>query len=302
WAPIVNSEELKDVADRQTREYAAELRWQDKNIGAFLTALESKGLMDDTLLAVTADHGQGLEDGMRLHRWGNHRMLYREQVHVPLIFKGPGVPAGQRVLDQVRTADLAPTLLELAGLPPIDDALDGESLTSRINGEASGDLWAYGEQINGYDFNSGLRRFRPDATFLFMVSDGEWKLVYKPSEPQMNELFHVAIDPLEKKNVIADNRDQEVRLLDELALRNPWVTEPFPRTEMTDDEANSGAGEAMKALGYSAADKGSGQWSWVCPQHRNHIVAERGRHAEGGCNRILVPIVSWVDPPPKEGK
>ncbi len=296
---LMGSAELSDIADKQTREYAAEVRWQDKNIGTLLTSLQTQGLMDDTVFAVTADHGQGLADGMELHRWANHRMLYAEQVHVPLILKGPGVPAGKRVLDQVRTADVAPTLLELAGLPPIEGRLDGESLVSRMQDKASGDLWAYGEQINGYDFNAAMRKHRPDATFLYMVSDGEWKLVYKPTMPNMSELFHVAIDPKETRNVIADNNDQVVRLLGNLADRNPWVTEPFPRTERTDAEAAAGASAKMGGLGYSATDKGTGNWWWTCPDHTDVHEDRRDRCTEEGCGKVMVPMGVWEDAPPK---
>jgi arylsulfatase A-like enzyme len=298
WAALMKTPELKNIQDRQTREYAAEVRWQDRNIGTLLTALNSKGLMANTVMAVTADHGQGLADGMELHRWGNHRMLYREQVHVPLILSGPGVPAGQRIVDQVRTADLAPTLLDLAGVESIEGRIDGESLVSRIAGESGGDLWAYGEQINGYDFNAAMRKHRPDATFLYMVSDGEWKLVYKPTMPEMSELFHVAVDPKERRNVIADNPEQVVRLLGDLAVRNPWVTEPFPVTEGS-AVAGEGSSAAMISLGYSAAEKGSGDWSWICPEHTNTEpkADQRGRCQVDGCNRIMVPIGVWVDPP-----
>ncbi len=72
--------------------------------------------------------------GRRLgHRWANHRMLYREQVHVPFIVTGPGVPVGKRVPEQVRTADIAPTLLELAGLEPFaGDRCHGDYPTHTI--------------------------------------------------------------------------------------------------------------------------------------------------------------------------
>lgn len=299
FAAMMATSELQDIADKQTREYAAELRWQDQHIGTMLGSLETQGLMDDTVIAVTADHGQGLSDGMELHRWSNHRMLYREQVHVPLILKGPGVPAGKRINDQVRTADVAPTLLDLAGISPIDGAIDGESLVSRIQTGTKGDLWAYGEQINGYDFNAAMRKHRPDATFLYMVSDGEWKLVYKPTMPNMSELFHVGIDPMERRNVIADNNDQVVRLLADLATRNPWVVEPFPPTEFTDDQANSGAGAAMGTLGYSQAEKGDGNWWWTCPVHTDIREDRRGRHEADDCNHIMIPMGVWEDAPPK---
>ena len=281
-----------DLQDPKTQEYAVEVRWQDENIAELLSAIESAGLNESTIIALTADHGQGLADGMELHRWSNHRMLYREQVHVPLIVKGPGVPSGKRVMDQVRTADIAPTLLELAGLPPFEQNVDGVSLVSRIGGASPGDLVAYGEQINGYDHNSGLGKFRPDAAFMYMVSDGEWKLIFKPHLPGTSELFHVGVDPRETRNVIGENPDVVVRLLGDLAERNPWVIAPFPVSESTAGDAAS----ALGALGYAAAEmEGTGTWWWTCPEHTDVRSDERMRHDEDGCGRIMIPLGTWKE-------
>ena len=282
-----------ELQDEQTVNYAVEVRYQDGNLGTLLDAISEAGLDDSTLIALTADHGQGLTDGMRRHRWGMHRMLYREQTHVPLIVRGPGIPAGRRIADQVRTADVAPTLLDYAGVAPFPTPVDGTSLRPWIDGARSGDLTAYGEQINGYDHNAGMRKFRPDAAFLYMVSDGEWKLVYKPHMPSMSELFHVGVDPLEERNVIAENPDVVVDLLADLAERNPWVTEPFPATMAGD--ASSGAA-AMGSLGYSAAEvEGSGEWWWTCPVHTGVREARRARCPEEGCDHIMISMGKWTD-------
>ena len=287
-----------DLQDAQTQQYAIEVRWQDQNLGTLLRAIDQAGLGDDTVIALTADHGQGLADGKAIHRWAMHRMLYREQVHVPLILRGPGVPAGARVPDQVRTADVAPTLLELAGLPPFEERVDGVSLVDRASNPGQGDLVAYGEQINGYDHNAGMRRSRPDAAFLYMVSDGEWKLVFKPHMPGASELFHVGVDPRETRNVAAQNPDIMARLLADLAERNPWVLEPFPKLAVGDDEASQGAKDALGGLGYAAAEvEGSGTWWWTCPVHADVRSEKRARHEEGGCGRIMVPIGTWSEEP-----
>jgi len=282
-----------ELQDEQTVNYAVEVRYQDGNLGTLLDAIDGAGLADDTLVALTADHGQGLADGMRRHRWGMHRMLYREQTHVPFILRGPGVPAGRRVPDLVRTADMAPMLLDYAGVAPFAQAVDGTSLRPWIEGLREGDLTAYGEQINGYDHNAGMRKFRPDAAFLYMVSDGEWKLIYKPHMPAMSELFHVGVDPLEERNVIADHPDVVVTLLGDLAERNPWVTEPFPITAAGD--ASEGA-EAMSSLGYSAAEvEGSGDWWWTCPVHTDVRADRRARCEVDGCGRIMISMGRWTD-------
>lgn len=282
-----------ELQDEATLNYAVEVRYQDGNLETLFAALDDAGLADETLVALTADHGQGLADGMRKHRWAMHRMLYREQTHVPFILRGPGVPAGRRIADQVRTADMAPTLLDYAGLGAFNEPIDGTSLRPWIEGEQQGDLTAYGEQINGYDHNAGMRKFRPDAAFLYMVSDGDWKLIYKPHMPGTSELFHVGVDPLEERNVIADHPDIVVELLADLAERNPWVTAPFPIEGASDSAIGA---DALESLGYSAADvEGSGDWWWTCPAHADQRAERRGRCEVDGCGRITISMGRWTE-------
>lgn len=278
------------VLNDTSRIYAAEVRYQDGNLGRLFGGLAESGLLDETILAITADHGEGLEDGIGLHGWPKHRVLYREQLHVPLILRGPGVQAGVRVTDQVRTADVAPTLVELAGLDAgvLDDDVEGTSLVERLDGTPRGHLRAYGEQINGYDDNAGMRRNRPEAAFLHMVSDGDWKVIYRPHMPERSELFHIATDPNETTDVRAAHPEEYLRLMADLAERNPWVLQPFPKLETR----STGASNALQGLGYSGAEQGSANWHWTCPEHGDHIADERGRH-EDACGRILVPAGEW---------
>jgi len=112
---MVLSELDPDDAARVTALYDGEIRFTDHTIGRMLDALEARGLLDDTLIVLTSDHGEELgEHG----RYGHNKTLYDEVVHVPLILRWPGrVPAGVRVAEQVSLVGIAPTLLELADLP-----------------------------------------------------------------------------------------------------------------------------------------------------------------------------------------
>ena len=95
--------------------YDGEIRFTDHTVGRLLDALEARGLLDDTLVILTSDHGEEFgEHG----RFGHNKTLYDEVVHVPLILRWPGqVPANARVAEQVSLVGLAPTILELAALP-----------------------------------------------------------------------------------------------------------------------------------------------------------------------------------------
>ena len=95
--------------------YEGEMAWTDTELGRMLGRLNELGLRDDTLVVVTADHGdEFFEHGSIGHR----QTLFEEVLRAPLILRQPGVlPAGLRVEGLVSTADLVPTILELAGLP-----------------------------------------------------------------------------------------------------------------------------------------------------------------------------------------
>lgn len=290
---LFGAEPVGDLRDSDARKYAAEVRWQDGQLGRLFRGFEAMGVLEDGIVALTADHGQGLSDGVRYHGWPAHRMLYREQVHVPLILHGPGIPAGQRIASQVRTADIAPTLLDLIGVD-VADALGphiaGSSLVPLFGkGAEASDRVAYGEQVSGYDDNAGMRRRRPDAAFLYMVSDGEWKLIYRPHMPENSELFHVSVDPDERENVREDHPEVYLELMQDLAERNPWVLAPFGS-----GGGGHGGEAALTGLGYTPAPQGDGQWWWTCPEHPDVHEAERGLH--GDCGRILVPVGTWTEP------
>ncbi len=107
--------------------YQAGVRRIDDELGRLFDAMARDGTLDDTIIIVTSDHGDGFEEhGALLH--GNS--LYTELLHVPLLVVQPrDVPAGVRVSAHVGTADVAPTLLELLGLDAPAD-LDGRSLVS----------------------------------------------------------------------------------------------------------------------------------------------------------------------------
>lgn len=94
--------------------YDGEIAWVDANIGRILARLRAQGLDRNTIVAVTADHGEEFLDHGQA---GHFKTLYDEVVRVPLIVRYPGhVAAGRRVAGQVRLMDVGPTLFSLAGV------------------------------------------------------------------------------------------------------------------------------------------------------------------------------------------
>jgi arylsulfatase A-like enzyme len=102
--------------------YDAEIAATDARLGELLDVLDELGLAERTLVVVTADHGDAFfEHGEK----GHQKDLHAEVLRIPLLLRGPGVPTGLRLAGPAQITDLAPTVLELAGLPPLQGAGPG---------------------------------------------------------------------------------------------------------------------------------------------------------------------------------
>jgi arylsulfatase A-like enzyme len=241
--------------------YAAEVRYMDAQIARLVAALRASGAWEHTLVAAVADHGEGLGD----HGWQHHRILYQEEIRVPLLLRVPGVRHAASVGALVRTTDLLPTLLDYLGLAP-PRPIDGKSLRGFIEGRAEPPRIALADAINGYDRNALQIRSRPLDDFLYCAMSARWKLVYRPAHPAASELFDLERDPGERENLFAVRADEALPLERELARRRPWVAAPFPALDTHQDVS---AQRALAGLGYAGAGESSADptWNWTCPEH-----------------------------------
>ena len=105
------------------RHYYANITLIDEGVGKILAALESSGVLEDTLIIFTSDHGDALGD----HGMPFKGFFYECMSHVPLIIRGPGVPAGERASSLVSTLDLVPLFYNACGARP-PDTLQGEDV------------------------------------------------------------------------------------------------------------------------------------------------------------------------------
>jgi arylsulfatase A-like enzyme len=113
--------------------YADEVSYVDREIGRLLDGLSARGLLDNTLLVFTSDHGEGLGDHGLV---GHISQLYDTLLDVPLMLTWPGrLPAGRVVDEPVALVDVFPTIAELVGAPgPADPS--GRSLAAVMRGAA----------------------------------------------------------------------------------------------------------------------------------------------------------------------
>lgn len=180
--PSFTPEEHAVLLDQYTRA----VRYTDQVLGAFLEKLEQSGLLENTVVALTADHGEEFgEHGRYFHS----AHLYDELVHVPLVLRLPHSektwPA--RWEQQVRLIDLAPTFLDLAGQNGnMRAGLRGESLLPLLNGQAAGERMALIQAFTGQDY---ALRWKG------------WKYLFN-QETGLQELYRLDQDPGESHNCL----------------------------------------------------------------------------------------------------
>ena len=171
------------------RPYDAEVAWTDALVGRLVDALRASGRLDDTLLIVTSDHGEGLGDhGEQTHGY----FVYESTLRVPLVLRGPGVKAGTRLEGVARTIDLLPTILELTASAAPASPVTGHSLAAALRGEGRlPDDPAFAESL------LPLTHF--GWSDLRVVRDGRWKYILAPRP----ELYDLDRDPGERENLVA---------------------------------------------------------------------------------------------------
>jgi len=114
--------------------YDAEVRFVDRELGRFLSALERAGLYDDALIVLTSDHGEEFWEHGSARHGGT---VYQELLHVPLLIRLPGGKLHKRVSSRVPIQALLPTLLEFAGIDPLPQPGWSPSLTPLLRGDAT---------------------------------------------------------------------------------------------------------------------------------------------------------------------
>lgn len=175
------------------RPYDGEIASIDEAVGQLIAQIDSLGELDNTIIIVTADHGEGLgEHGELTHAL----LLYSTTIRVPLIWSNPNHQWDERVSAAVGTIDIMPTLLDLLDLP-VPDAVQGE-LLPRSDAEGNPDRQLYAESWYG----ALMHGWSP----IERLTSQQWMVLHGPS----NHLYDYRNDP----NEINDLIDAEPALLE----------------------------------------------------------------------------------------
>jgi arylsulfatase A-like enzyme len=235
------SQFLPEVSDPGEMEeanafYDGEVAFTDHELGRLLDAVDLRGFSENTLVVLTADHGEGLTQHGEME---HGRLIYEEAVRVPLIFRWRGqVPADVVWPGPVELLDIVPTILDLLEISRQGQPTQGRSLAPIMRGravvDAEREIFVQSEYHAGGANRSAVRR-------------GRWKYIvrHEGRGEASVELFDLETDPQELASVAEEHPDIEDQLAGVLSEWRRSQPPPSDEPSLTEKEL-----EALKALGY----------------------------------------------------
>lgn len=246
----VRQQDLSDVDLRHMiARYDGEIRYFDRMLGGLLRTLEDEGLRDNTLVVLTADHGEELYERQRY--FSHSASIYDTVLHVPLAFRRPGhVDSGRWIPGIVESVDIAPTTFALARLPA-SPQWEGRNLQGVIAGhEAPDRQWAAFSELEDrmVSFRSeDYRYIHNPENFDFPMEGGDTGVFFR-IDPE--ELYVHATDPAERRNRVADLpgvvAELRMRVLDWMEAHD-WDD---GRRRHAESEIPEQLRESLEAIGY----------------------------------------------------
>jgi len=205
--------------------YDACINYVDYWIGKFLTALEAIGLLDNSLIILTADHGDSFGEHGEFGHGERSANLYDEIIRIPLIISAPNIRKGE-IYDQVSLLDIAPTVLDFLSIQK-PNSMWGESLLSRNLQKKNGvfvETLSVGAQAY-ININLSENVIKEESNLIRMKGviayrTKSWKYIYKMDG--VHELYNLKIDPKERKNIVNEHVEKaeelKLRILQHLAI------------------------------------------------------------------------------------
>lgn len=251
------SAKLNAFVESRVAGYDAALRFMDDEIDRLLEQLEQAGVLDDTLVVITADHGEAFWDHLELELdsyleetrphlgYAHGHTLFEELLAVPLVLAGPGIPAGRVVESRISLNDVAGTIMEL-----VDPA--------RRLGDASLMSWLREDEAPG-----GAGGVARRATYSEGISFGHelktvvdaqgYKLIRATHPDEKDLLFDLKADPGETENLSARLPEVADRLRQEVTR----ISDALERSRFKPGSTDAGVdAETLRELGYLQDDDG----------------------------------------------
>ena len=220
--------------DKGTDFYDEEVAFADFEIARLMREAKASGWLDDAIIIVTADHGEGLNQ----HGMPGHGFVWQEQLRVPLIMRIPGEEAG-RVPYSMSLVDVAPTLLRFIDVPGKAEFLEQATGVDRLDPSIS--------HVDARILGQGSPLQSTDGNIDYTLRAGGWNLHLAPNG--IRRLYRVDTDPdetvdlAESEAAIADRLEKELR---------EWVA--LQRREVTTEAASDAVRAELRALGYGGSE------------------------------------------------
>jgi len=255
---VCASERLLEIANgRKAHLDAREIEWArclydggiafvDREVGRLLDALEDRGLLEETVVIVTSDHGEAFFE----HDYPLHSTLHHEITRIPLIVRAPDALAGKRATGIVRQIDLLPTILDYVGLPVGDD-VQGRSLRPLLtdwHAMSDAEALAFDDGFGGVLLRSGSQALirHPDAR----------TLAGQPAR----ELYDLATDPLQVHDQARSQQSAvaklELRMAELMRESDALRQRQAEGQRRVDVEISEEAAAGLRALGYVIDEPG----------------------------------------------
>jgi len=234
-ARVANPNPAPSEADRYRAAYDGEIAYLDGELGRLFAELKSRGLYQDTLIVLTADHGEEFHEH---GGWWHGQTLYDEQLTVPLIVKAArGGPGGVVNEAMVGSVDIAPTVIAAAGATA-PDAMVAKPLSLAADAPAPRDHAFAESDLEG----NVLHAYRAEG----------WKLIEaNPGNPRGlpgQQLFEVSRDPRELHDLAGSQQQQVATLAAHLAaVQSKALASAVGGAQTAIDRATE---ERLRALGY----------------------------------------------------
>ncbi|GAP33658.1 choline-sulfatase [Piscinibacter sakaiensis] len=288
WLYYSHGRDRMEVTEAHTRNarhaYYAMCSYIDDKLGETMEVLERSGLLDDTIVVFTADHGDMMgERGM----WFK-QTFFENSTRVPLIMAGPGLGRGREVEANVSLVDLLPTLLSVAddGRVELSTPVEGADLTRLAAGDGRG----WNGRVHSEYYDMGV------CAPCRMVREGDHKYIYTHGHPAL--LFDLASDPAECRNLAGDPALADVERRLHAAVLDGWQPEA-----MTERILHSQAARQL-IWGVSRADAARDNWS-IEARNGDKRRWVRGGGDQEGTNAVkgrmrfpYVPPTPQADPKP----
>ncbi|MDG2303472.1 MAG: sulfatase [Candidatus Binatia bacterium] len=228
--------------------YDAQTSFADEQVGVVFDALQQLDLTGRTLVVVFSDHGEEFwehadahrrygEDPRGIYGLGHGQSLYQELLSVVFLMAGGDLPAGQVVKGAVGLRDLAPTVLDVMGLPP-GTTMEGTSLVPAITSGQAPEREVFSESIAyGYEKKA--------------IRVGDWKYILSLPD-SLDELYDLRADPGETTNLAASDpeRTAAMRRRVEEIVAGFAPEEPTEPTGISEETRRN-----LQALGYLTDDR-----------------------------------------------